>query len=59
MSSDDHSAWVQGGHLARDEQLFDLRSPFLLRAQHGSEREQILPANMSRDPLLWVRPSTT
>ncbi|WP_419191795.1 multiheme c-type cytochrome [Engelhardtia mirabilis] len=56
---DRHSAWVQAGHMERDEQLFNLRSPFVVRNLHGSEREQIVPANYSFDPLVFVRPSPT
>ena len=56
---DEHSLYVRAGHLPRDEQLFNLRSPFVVRLSHGGEREQVLPANYSFDPLIFVRPATT
>ena len=56
---DQHSLYVHAGKLPRDEQLFNLRSPFLVRNVMGGEREQVLPANYSIDPLIFVRPSPT
>lgn len=56
---DQHSLYVHAGSLPRDEQLFNLRSPFLVRNLMGGEREQVLPANYSIDPLIFVRPSPT
>ncbi|MGR8931666.1 MAG: c-type cytochrome [Gammaproteobacteria bacterium] len=53
------SLYVGSGQVPRDEQLFNLRSPILARTLHGGEREQVLPANYSVDPLLFMRPSDT
>jgi len=52
------SAYVHHGELEADEHLLSLRSQFLTRSRHGSEREQILPLNYSQDPLPFIRPST-
>jgi mono/diheme cytochrome c family protein len=54
---DMHSLYVHNGTLPIDEQLFNLRSPILARTIHGGEREQVIPANYSFDPLIFVRPS--
>ncbi len=56
---DEHSLYVHNGAIPKDEQLFNLRSPFLVRNVHGGEREQVLPANYSIDPLIFIRPSPT
>lgn len=56
---DSHSLYVHNGAIPRDEQLFNLRSPFMVRNIHGGEREQVLPANYSFDPLIYIRPSPT
>jgi len=56
---DIHSLYVHDGKMPRDEQLFNLRSPILARTLHGGEREQVLPANYSFDPLIFMRPSDT
>ncbi len=56
---DTHSLYVHNGEIPRDKQLFNLRSPIMVRNAHGGEREQILPANYSIDPLIFMRPSTT
>ena len=56
---DAHSKYVHNGTMPLDEQLFNLRSPFMVRNAHGGEREQILPANYSLDPLIFMRPSPT
>ena len=53
------SLYVEKGKLPEDEQLFNLRSPILVRTSYGGEREQILPANYLLDPLLFMRPSDT
>lgn len=53
------SLYVASGKLPEDEQLFNLRSPILVRTSHGGEREQVLPANYALDPLLFMRPSDT
>ena len=54
---DTHSLYVHDGSLPRDDQLFNLRSPILVGTLHGGEREQVLPANYSLNPLIFVRPS--
>ncbi|MDD2762194.1 MAG: hypothetical protein PHH11_18100, partial [Methylomonas sp.] len=51
------SLYVGGGELPEDEQLFNLRSPILVRTPHGGEREQVIPANYAFDPLIFMRPS--
>jgi len=56
---DSHSLYVHNGLIPKDEQLFNLRSPFMIRNAYGGEREQILPANYSLDPLVFLRPSPT
>ncbi|MGH8548717.1 MAG: c-type cytochrome [Methylococcales bacterium] len=56
---DTHSLYVHDGRMPRDEQLFNLRSPFLVRTPFGGEREQVLPANYALDPLIFMRPSDT
>ena len=56
---DTHSLYVHDGNIPRDEQLFNLRSPILVGTIHGGEREQVLPANYSLNPLIFMRPSDT
>ncbi len=56
---DVHSLYVHNGALPRDEQLFNLRSPILARTVYGGEREQVIPANYSFNPLIFMRPSDT
>lgn len=56
---DTHSLYVHEGLMPRDNQLFNLRSPILVRTSFGGEREQVLPANYSFDPLIFMRPSDT
>lgn len=56
---DTHSLYVHNGSMPRDEQLFNLRSPILVGTIHGGEREQVLPANYSLNPLIFMRPSDT
>jgi hypothetical protein len=56
---DMHSKYVHNGALPRDEQLFNLRSPILVNAQHSGQREQVIPANYSLSPLIYMRPATT
>lgn len=55
---DSHSVYVHNHELPRDEQLFSLQSKFLVRMVRGGEREQVLPLNISADPLLYIRPAT-
>jgi mono/diheme cytochrome c family protein len=54
---DTHSLYVDSGAIPRDEQLFNLRSPILVGTAFGGDREQVLPANYSINPLIFVRPS--
>ncbi|MFP6858528.1 MAG: multiheme c-type cytochrome [Roseibacillus sp.] len=42
----------------QDHQLFSLQSKFLVRNQHGGEREQVLAVNYSVNPLPYIRPDT-
>ena len=56
---DTHSLYVHNGAVPRDEQLFNLRSPILVRTIHGGEREQVMPANYALNPLVFMRPSDT
>ena len=42
----------------QDRQLFSLQSKFLVRNQHGGEREQVLAVNYSVNPLPYIRPDT-
>ncbi|MEQ8813212.1 MAG: multiheme c-type cytochrome [Thalassobaculum sp.] len=53
---DTHSAYVHGGELPLDEDLFNLQSKFLVRLLRGGEREQVLPINTSQGVLPFVRP---
>lgn len=55
---DAHSLYVHNGEIPLDEQLFNLQSKFLTRNVRGGEREQVLPINVSLDPLPFIRPST-
>ncbi len=52
-----HSLYVHHGELPLDRQLFSLQSRFLVRTIRGGEREQVLPLNVSADPLLYLRRS--
>ncbi|NOT11697.1 MAG: c-type cytochrome [Methylococcaceae bacterium] len=56
---DTHSLYVHNGSLPKDDQLFNLRSPILSGTLHGGDREQVLPANYSLSPLIFMRPSDT
>jgi mono/diheme cytochrome c family protein len=56
---DTHSLYVHNGAMPLDEQLFNLRSPILVRTLHGGEREQVIPANYSMNPLVFIRPFDT
>ncbi len=55
---DAHSLYVHDGKLPLDDQLFSLQSLFIVRANRGGEREQVLAINLSNDPLLYTRPET-
>jgi mono/diheme cytochrome c family protein len=56
---DTHSKYVHNGVIARDEQLFNLRSPILIGGLNSGQREQVIPANYSLNPLIYMRPPTT
>ncbi|MFQ5568275.1 MAG: multiheme c-type cytochrome [Rhodothermales bacterium] len=53
-----HSLYVHNGEMKLDKYLFSLQSRFLVRMVRGGEREQVIPANYSPDPLPFLRPST-
>jgi hypothetical protein len=53
-----HSLYVHDGELPLDRHLFSLQSRFLTRNLRGTEREQVLPINVSVDPLPFLRPET-
>ena len=55
---DAHSFFVHNGVLPTDHQLFNLQTKFVTRNVRGGEREQILPINLSPDPLPFLRPLT-
>ena len=56
---DSHSLYVHDGIIPRDEQLFNLRSAILVGSAYGGDREQVIPANYSLNPLIFMRPSET
>ena len=56
---DSHSLYVHDGRIPMDEQLFNLRSAILVGTAYGGEREQVIPANYSLNPLVFMRPSNT
>ena len=51
-----HSLYVHNGELPLDKSLFSLQSKFLTRNVRGGEREQVIPVNVSIDPLPFLRP---
>jgi hypothetical protein len=53
---DRHSTYVASGKVPLDPNLFSLQSPFLVSIVRGGEREQVLPINVSVDPLPFIRP---
>jgi nitrate/TMAO reductase-like tetraheme cytochrome c subunit len=55
---DSHSVFVHNGERELDTQLFSLQSNFIVRANRGGDREQVIPLNYSTDPLIYNRPST-
>ena len=55
---DAHSFYVHNGVLPTDHQIFNLQTKFVTRNVRGGEREQILPINISPDPLPFLRPLT-
>ena len=54
-----HSSYVHDGKLPLDRSLVNLQSPFVTRNLRGGEQEQIIPTNLSIDPLPFSRPATT
>jgi hypothetical protein len=55
---DSHSVYVHNGKLPIDQHLFSLQTRFLTRNIRGGEREQVLAAAYSLDPLPYIRPET-
>jgi len=51
-----HSLYVHNNELPLDKYLFSLQSKFLTRNIRGGEREQVIPINVSLDPLPFLRP---
>jgi hypothetical protein len=51
-----HSLYVHNNELPLDKYLFSLQSKFLTRNIRGGEREQVIPINVSPDPLPFLRP---
>ena len=54
---DRESSYVHAGKLPLDEQLFDLRSRFVVSNLRGGEREQIIPIPYPITTIPFVRPS--
>lgn len=55
---DVHSEYVRNGKMEYDKYLFNMQSKFVTKNVRGTEREQVLGANFSVDPLPFVRPDT-
>lgn len=53
-----HSLYVHNDELPLDKYLFSLQSKFITRNIRGGEREQVIPINVSPDPLPFLRPET-
>lgn len=53
-----HSLYVHNDELELDLDLFSLQSKFLTTNIRGGEREQVIPVNVSPDPLPFLRPET-
>ena len=53
-----HSLYVHNGELPRDKYLLSLQTKFLTRNIRGGEREQVIPINVSPDPLPFLRPES-
>ncbi len=49
------SQYVHNGQLPLDDELMSLQGHFVVRMQHGSEREQVLATNYSLSPLPFLR----
>jgi hypothetical protein len=55
--ADLHSLEVAAGRIARDQQLFNLQTKFLITHVKGPDREMYLPINTDFDQLPFLRPS--
>lgn len=53
-----HSLYVHNDEIELDTDLFSLQSKFLTTNVRGGEREQVIPVNVSFDPLPFLRPET-
>ena len=54
--ADMHSVEVAKGRIARDRDLFNLQTKFLINNIRGTDREAALPLNFSLDQLVFLRP---
>ena len=54
--ADMHSRDVANGRIARDAELFNLQTKFLINNIRGTDREAALPLNLSLDQLVFLRP---
>ncbi len=54
--ADLHSRDVREGRIARDGQLFNLQTMFLIQNVKGTDREMNLPINVDVDQLPFIRP---
>ncbi len=54
--ADMHSVEVAKGRIARDKDLFNLQTKFLINNVRGTDREAALPLNFSLDQLVFLRP---
>jgi nitrate/TMAO reductase-like tetraheme cytochrome c subunit len=54
--ADLHSLQVRQRLIARDDQLFNLQTKFLITNVKGTDREFYLPLNIDIDPLPYIRP---
>jgi len=54
--ADMHSYEVAAGRIARDKDLFNLQTKFLINNIRGTDREVALPLNFSLDQLVFLRP---
>ena len=54
--ADLHSVDVARGRIARDRDLFNLQTKFLINNVRGTDREAALPLNFSLDQLVFLRP---
>ncbi len=54
--ADMNSTEVAAGRIARDKDLFNLQTKFLINNIRGTDREVALPLNFSLDQLVFLRP---